>query len=148
MTDRITFRLAQTGDFEFCQRLYLEAMGWIIERLQLDIKRQYESFANQWEPGEVRVIVVAGEDAGWLQTTPADDAIFLGQLYLAKSFQGQGIGSYVVQFLIDEARPDRKAITLGVVKINPARQLYERLGFRATHEDQYKVYMRREPDAY
>ena len=53
-----------------------------------------------------------------------------------------------MQFLIDEARPDRKAITLGVVKINPARLLYEPLGFRATHEDQYKVYMRREPDAY
>src|SRR5262245_63316153 len=98
MTDRITFRPAQTGDFEFCQRLYLEGMGWIIERLQLDIKRQYKSFANQWKPGEVRLILVAGEDAGWLQTTPADDAIFLGQLYLTKSFQGQGIGSYVVQF--------------------------------------------------
>jgi hypothetical protein len=46
MTDRITFRPAQTGDFEFCQRLYLEGIGWITERLQLDIKRQYKSFAN------------------------------------------------------------------------------------------------------
>jgi len=33
-----------------------------------------------------------------------------------------------------------------VVKINPARRLYERLGFSVTHEDLHKVYMRREPD--
>ena len=148
MTEPVTFRPGQPQDFTFCQRLYFEGMGWIIERLQLDMERQYESFVNQWKAREVRVIVVADEDAGWLQTAPADDAIFLGQLHLEKSFQGQGFGSYVIQYLIDEAKPDRKAITLNVVKINPARRLYERLGFRVTHEDQYKVYMRREPDAH
>ena len=36
------------------------------------------------------------------------------------------------------------AVTLGVVKTNPARRLYERLGFRITHEDDRKFYMRRE----
>jgi ribosomal protein S18 acetylase RimI-like enzyme len=49
--------------------------------------------------------------------------------------------------LIEEAIPAKKAITLGVVKINPARRLYEKLGFHITHEDQHKVYMRREPGA-
>ena len=37
-------------------------------------------------------------------------------------------------------------MTLGVVKINPAKWLYDRLGFRITHEDDRKFYMRREPD--
>lgn len=147
MKNTVTFRQAQPQDFEFCRRLYFEGMGWIIERLQLDMKRQDESFVNQWKATEVRIIVVAGEDAGWLQVTQADDSFFLGQLYLEKLFQGQGIGSYVVQFLINKARQEQKAIALGVVKINPARRLYERLGFKITHEDQYKVYMRRESDA-
>jgi hypothetical protein len=34
-----------------------------------------------------------------------------------------------------------------VVKINPALRLYERMGFRITHEDDRKLYMRRDPDA-
>ena len=34
------------------------------------------------------------------------------------------------------------ALTLGVVKIKPALRLYERLGFRTTHEDERKFYMR------
>jgi ribosomal protein S18 acetylase RimI-like enzyme len=31
------------------------------------------------------------------------------------------------------------------MKVNPALALYERLGFRITHEDEYKVYMRADP---
>jgi ribosomal protein S18 acetylase RimI-like enzyme len=49
-----------------------------------------------------------------------------------------------MKMLIDEAARDGKAATLGVVKINPARRLYERLGFQPTHEEQRKVYMRLE----
>jgi hypothetical protein len=36
------------------------------------------------------------------------------------------------------------SVTLGVVKINPALRLYERLGFRITHDDARKFYMRRD----
>ena len=108
--------------------------------------RQRESFGQQWRLAEVRIIAVAGNDVGWMQTTPANDAIFLGQLYLEGRFQRQGIGSRVIRAVIDEATRQRKAVTLGVVKINPARPLYKRLGFSVAHEDQYKVYMRREPD--
>jgi ribosomal protein S18 acetylase RimI-like enzyme len=32
------------------------------------------------------------------------------------------------------------------VKINPALRLYERLGFRITHEDERKFYRKRDPD--
>jgi ribosomal protein S18 acetylase RimI-like enzyme len=44
-------------------------------------------------------------------------------------------------------RAPGQAVTLGVVKTNPALRLYERLGFRVTHEDDRKFYMRRGPDA-
>jgi ribosomal protein S18 acetylase RimI-like enzyme len=48
--------------------------------------------------------------------------------------------------LIAEAMRTRQAVTLGVVKTNPALRLYQRLGFRITHEDDRKFYMRRDPD--
>jgi ribosomal protein S18 acetylase RimI-like enzyme len=49
--------------------------------------------------------------------------------------------------LIDEAAREGRATTLGVVKTNPARRLYERLGFAIDHEDERKFYMRRVRDA-
>jgi len=36
-------------------------------------------------------------------------------------------------------------VRLNVVKVNPARRLYERLGFRITNEDDRKFYMKLNP---
>jgi GNAT superfamily N-acetyltransferase len=119
-------------------------MGWIIEALGLDLTRQHQGFAHDWQVTEVRILMIAGEDVGWMQAAPVEDTVFLKQLYLAARFHRRGIGSRVIQALIEEA--GTKPVTLAVVKINPARRLYERLGFHITHEDQYKFYMRREPD--
>jgi GNAT superfamily N-acetyltransferase len=145
MTGEIILRPAQPRDFAFCERVYFDEMGWIIEALKLDLARHRDGFTRQWQCAEVRIISTEIGHVGWLQTAPADEAIFLAQLYLEGRFQRQGIGSRVMRLLIEEAASTEKAVALAVVKINPARRLYERLGFRVTHEDQHKLYMRRDP---
>jgi ribosomal protein S18 acetylase RimI-like enzyme len=56
--------------------------------------------------------------------------------------RNQGIGTAVMHRLMEEAARAGRAVTLGVVKTNPARRLYERLGFAVTHADERKFYMR------
>jgi GNAT superfamily N-acetyltransferase len=138
-------RPAYPRDFPFCERLYFAEIDHIISQLGLDVARQQESFARQCEVAKVRIITMSGEDIGWLQTKTTDSTLFLGQLYLSGHVQRQGIGTRVLQVLIEEAARAGKPVSLGVVKINPARRLYERLGFKRTHEDEHKVYMRLEP---
>ena len=72
------------------------------------------------------------------------DALFLKQLFVDAPLQRRGIGTQVMRGLIDEAARAGRAVTLGVVKTNPALRLYGRLGFKLTHEDERKFYMRRE----
>jgi GNAT superfamily N-acetyltransferase len=139
-----SLRPAVTGDFAFCRRLYFEDMAWIIDTLKLDMAKQRKNFSVQWRLAEVRIITVAAENVGWLQTASTEDSLFLEQLYLTARTQRQGIGSDVVRALIEEATRARRAINLGVVKISPARRLYERLGFQLTHGDEHKFYMRRD----
>jgi GNAT superfamily N-acetyltransferase len=79
-----------------------------------------------------------------LQTASTEDSVFLEQLILAARFQRQGIGSDVIRALIEEATRVQRAINLDVVKISPARRLYERLGFQLTHEEEHKFCMRRD----
>ncbi len=67
MSDQFVLRLAQLSDFAFCQRLYFEGMGSIIETLKLDMARQRESFGQQWRLAEVRIIAVAGNDVRCLR---------------------------------------------------------------------------------
>ena len=84
-------------------------------------------------------------DIGWLQTTPKEDGMFVAQLFVDRPFQRRGIGTEVMKQLIAEAAQANQAVRLNVVKINPALRLYERLGFRTTHEDDRKFYMQLDP---
>ena len=143
---QLSFRPARREDFAFCERLYFEGMGDIIRQLGLDMARERESFPQHWqvENTEVRIIMLGAEDIGWLKTWPTDDAIFLGELYVVGRLQRRGIGSHVLRALIDEAEGAQKAVVLEVVKINPARRLYERFGFTARGEGEYTIFMRRD----
>jgi GNAT superfamily N-acetyltransferase len=143
---KITLRPATSEDFLFARSLYYETMREVTERLfGWDEAREDRKFAEQFKLDEVKIIVLDGSDVGWLQTQFDDAIIMLGQLYVSPPMQRRGIGKNVLKRLISDARRNGKSITLGVVKTNPARRLYERHGFRTTHEDQYKFYMRLDP---
>jgi len=144
---QIALRRAESGDFDFCENLYFAGMKKIIQELKLDMAAQVASFRQQWTLSQVRIITFEGAAVGWLQNATRDDTLFLAQLFVDGAFQRRGIGTLVMRQLIGEASRARQAVTLGVVKINPAVRLYERLGFLITHEDERKFYMRREPDA-
>ena len=133
-------------NFEYCRRLYFVEMRWIIEELHLDRTAQETSFRQQWNPTQVRMIALGGVDVGWLQAITRDDGLFVAQMFVDGPFQRRGIGTEVMKRLIGEANESNLAVRLNVVRINPARRLYERLGFRVTHEDDRKFYMKRDPD--
>jgi len=119
-------------------------MDKIIKELNLKMDAQVAGLRQRWDVTQVRIITRDGMDIGWLQSFEKDDALFLGQLFVDGSLRQRGIGTEVVKALIEEAARSGLAMTLGVVKTNPALRLYERLGFRTTHEDERKFYMRRD----
>jgi GNAT superfamily N-acetyltransferase len=143
---QIVLRPAVSQDFEYCKRLYFTGMKKIIEELCLDMAAQAASFLQNWDLAEVRIIAVGNSDVGWLQSSVRDDELFVAQLFLDDPFQGQGIGTEVMNRLIGGASRLNQAVRLAVVKTNPALRLYERLGFHITHEDDRKFYMKRNPD--
>ncbi len=142
----IELRPALDHDFEYCRRLYFGEMRWIIEELHLDRTSQETSFRQQWKSTQVRLIALDGTDVGWVQTITEDDELFVAQMFVDSRFQRNGIGTEVMRRLISEATAFNLAVRLNVVRINPARRLYERLGFRVTHEDDRKCYMKRDAD--
>jgi GNAT superfamily N-acetyltransferase len=144
--DKLKVRAARPEDFSFCERTYFEPLQAMIAELGLDEVRRRTRFAERWQMNQVRIALRHGQMIGWLQTASDEGAVFIVQLFVDAALRGQGIGGHIVRMLIDEAAQQRKAVTLGVVKINPARRLYERLGFRVTHEDHSKFYMRRPLD--
>lgn len=142
----VALRTACDEDVAFARSLYFETMREIIERLfGWDQIREEKNFAGFFKLEEVRIITANGQDVGWIQQQISETSINLGSFYIAPAMQGRGIGSKVLRMLLEKAASDSKAMTLAVVKINPARHFYEKRGFRTTHEDQYKAYMSASP---
>jgi ribosomal protein S18 acetylase RimI-like enzyme len=137
-------RPALAEDFDYCARLYFEGMEDIIRQLNLNMQAQSAGFRQRWDVTQVRIIMLNGADIGWLQSFVNEDAMFLAQLFVDRTWRDQGIGTAIVTALIGEASRAGRAVTLGVVKTNPALRLYQRLGFRTTHEDERKFYLRRD----
>jgi GNAT superfamily N-acetyltransferase len=138
-------RPARSEDFDFCARLYFSGMEDIIRQLKLDMEAQTNGFRDRWDVAEVQIITSDGMDIGWMQSSIREDAFFLGQIFVDAASQRRGIGTEIINGLIGQAMRMGLPVTLGVVKTNPARKLYDRLGFRVTHEDDRKFYMRRDP---
>jgi ribosomal protein S18 acetylase RimI-like enzyme len=139
----IRLRASQAKDFAFARELYFETMRPMIERLfGWNQARQEENFTRWFDLDEVSIITADGIDVGWIQQRADSGGIFLGSIYVMPSMQGLGIGTRILRSLLASARDQSKVLTLAVMKINPAIRLYERLGFRTTHEDEYKLYMR------
>ena len=142
----VRLRAYADRDFDFARSLYFETMRWAIERhFGWDDAHEQASFAAWFKPGEVSIIITDGADVGWMQQRQERDAIFLGSIYVVPAMQGRGIGTYIIQGLLSQAAEQSQAVTLAVMKINRARNLYERLGFRITNEDEYKLYMKAAP---
>ena len=58
-------------------------------------------------------------------------------------FQGKGLGTAVLQHVIEQGARRALPVTLSVVPANPrARRLYERLGFEVTHVEPPFIRMR------
>jgi ribosomal protein S18 acetylase RimI-like enzyme len=138
----IHVREALPTDVDFARALYFKTMRAMIESIfGWDQRRQEESFAEWFDLQEAGIIMADGRDAGWMQTRTNERESFLGSLYVIPEMQRLGIGTHILRELIAQCRHSSKALTLAVMKINPAIHLYERLGFRVTNEDQYKFYM-------
>ena len=139
-----TLRPARAEDFDYCACLYFEGMENIIRELNLSMEAQVAGFRERWDVTQVKIVTLDGTDIGWLQSFVKEDTMFLAQLFVDRAWRGQGIGTAMVEALIEKAARTGRALTLGVVKTNPALRLYQHLGFRTTHEDERKFYMRRD----
>ena len=118
-------------------------MRWIIERLYgWDLAREGKNFAQFFKLDEVRIITADEQDVGWIQEQVEDIVICFVTFYAMPMMQRRGIGTQVLQMLLARARNQSKAITLAGIPINPALRFYEKHGFRITHEDKHKFYLR------
>jgi ribosomal protein S18 acetylase RimI-like enzyme len=140
----IDLRPARSEDYDFVFRLYVETMRpYTSAFFEWVDKEQADRFASLYRLQETVIILHDGAGIGWFAARESDSEISLLQFYIAPTFQRRGIGSQVLQGLLERWQLSGKPITLGVLKNNPARRFYERLGFSIAGENDLKFFMKR-----
>lgn len=136
-------RPARDGDYAFAERLYVESMQPLLSRLdawdEADVLAKFREYYNR---DDVRIIAVDSRDVGFLHACKEADGVTIAQIHIEAAYRSRGIGTQVIQAVLNAARARKKPVTLSVVRHNPAQALYERLGFQIVGEDATKVHMR------
>jgi GNAT superfamily N-acetyltransferase len=135
-----TLRAARASDAPWMAELRAVVMRADLERLgRYDDQRVRRRFLDAYRPEHTSVIEVGGVDVGLFAVRPEAQERWFEHLYVALDHQGQGLGSGVLQHVlqVDDLRPLR----LDVLQGSQARRLYERHGFVVEREDDVDVWM-------
>lgn len=131
----INTRSAGKEDREFLFALRTDAMKQYVEEIYgWDGEFQRAYFERDFWPEEIRIIQSDGVDVGMYAMVQDEDGYKLKRIEVLPTYQNRGIGTEILKVLLARADMENKPIGLRVFKINPAKRLYERLGFEVTGE--------------
>jgi ribosomal protein S18 acetylase RimI-like enzyme len=148
----ITFRDIRPDDEDFLYEVYastrrdeLAPMGWTdAEReafLRMQFTAQHRSYLAQFPAGDFQIILWHERPIGRLYLDRRSDEIRGIDIALLPAYRQAGIGTAIMQDLLDEVARDGMPFRLHVVKSNRARRLYERLGFTTLEDDGVYLFM-------
>lgn len=84
---------------------------------------------------DFKVIQVGNSFGGGLHIEEDETDLYIRMIFLLPEFQGMGIGSRLITDIHSLARDKGKGLSLKVIRCNPAKRLYDRLGFVVTAQD-------------
>ncbi len=114
-------------------------------RMQADLQRR--SYRTQFPLAQDQVILHGGIPAGRIMVDRSGGALLLIDLALLPEHRDAGIGTALIRDLQTEATSAGKPVRLHVEPGNPARRLYERLGFEEIGTHVLYAAMEWRPDA-
>jgi len=139
-------RPATPGDSALAYEIKKAALGpYIAQIFGWDEARQLDFHAEEFHPSNAHILLDRGQPIGWFAAHREGTVFFIDHLYLLPAVHGQGIGTHVLQMLLQTADEAGLVARLDVFKVNPARRLYERCGFSITGANAHFYHMERRP---
>jgi ribosomal protein S18 acetylase RimI-like enzyme len=136
----MNLRPVVTGDAPLLYEIYaatrtdeLALTGWsegqksAFTRMQFALQTAH--YDTHYPEARRWVVEVDGQPAGRLYVDRRPERIDVIDIALLPAFRGRGIGSALLRGVLDDADRSGQPVTIYVEENNPARRLYERMGF-------------------
>lgn len=154
----VTYRDMTDADLPFVAALYastraeeVAATGWPPEMqaafLQQQHQAQHAHYRRHYADAAWLIIQHHGTDAGRLYLDHGADDLGVIDISLVPAARGQGIGGAVLRDVLAMAAGSGRAVGIHVEKNNPARRLYDRLGFAMAEDKGVYDYLVARPAA-
>ena len=154
----ITLRPATAEDAAFLFTLYastreaeLASTGWSDEQKHAFCAQQFHAqdahYRKHYTTAQFFIIEVEKQPAGRLYVDHWEKEIRIMDIALLPKFRGQGIGTHFLRELQKQAQIDSKMLSIHVETYNPARRLYERLGFIVEEDHDMYHFMTWKPES-
>ena len=151
--DRLVLRpVTHPEDDAFLRELYFATRGDlgampVPEELKRDLLlMQYDSqtvaYAQQYPNASHEIVEIDDRPVGRLMIDRRPRSVCIVDISLIPERRNEGIGTSLLRQVMDECSEKELACELQVVVSNPARRLYERLGFREEDNDGVRLSMR------
>jgi ribosomal protein S18 acetylase RimI-like enzyme len=149
----VTLRPATDADLDFLHRLYattreeeLKQVPWTDEQKAVFVNHQFRAQHQYWHENYTDtswdLILGDGEPIGRLYVARWADDIRIVDIALMPGHRRGGVGTRLIRELLAEGDATGRKVSIHVEMFNPARALYERLGFVQAGE--HGVYLRME----
>lgn len=154
----VALRPMGSADMQFLLELYattradeLALVDWTVEQKAAFVQHQFAAQHAHWQENYTDtswdIIVSEDRPIGRLYVARWQDEIRIVDIALLPEHRGAGIGTALMRSLFDEADESGRKVTVHVEVFNPARRLYERLGFVPAAEVGVYLLMERLPQA-
>jgi GNAT superfamily N-acetyltransferase len=119
-----TRRVATVADRMFARRMHHFAYRDLVERqFGAWVEEQQDGFFEaSWAAQPNEIILFEGEPCGYVCVEDRPGDVHLRELVVAPDYQGRGIGSIVLDAVIDHARTRRVPVRLGTHQGESGRQ--------------------------
>lgn len=128
---KISLRPAIEDDLAILDSIYTQNMQYYVEQ---NYSWNGNLFKSKFVPDDYTVVLQQREIIGFFKTVTENNSIYLGELQIKHTYQSQGIGTIILQYIIDRGKSKYRRIWLQVLKGNPAIKLYQRLKFEVFTE--------------
>ncbi len=108
-----------------------------------DEDRHQRHFANFLKQGNIIIVQLEQTDVGMLQIMESSDRIEISEIQLLPQYQGQGLGSKLLQDIVAKSHGQKKDVYLSLGLFNiKAYRLYSRIGFQEYRRSETHFYMK------
>jgi GNAT superfamily N-acetyltransferase len=125
---QISQRDATWDDVEWLEPFYKSVMRPYY--VELNLFWDSTKFRDYFDPKLTQIIQVDGVDIGLIKTEERLDCIYLGDIQIQSEYRNKGIGTSLIESVIRLASIVNKPVRLRVLRGNPAKNLYLRVGFK------------------